>query len=138
MPALLADAAQGLAAGVMSGLDDLFTSDQERAEAELRLRSLMMQPHILQAATTLKEAQHPSVWVSGWRPGLGWMCVAGLGYQLVARPLMATALVIADPLVAADLAVTLPELNGETLMALVTTLLGLGGARTFERVRGKA
>ena len=34
------------------------------------------------------EAASSSVWTSGWRPGVGWICVAALAMQYVARPLI--------------------------------------------------
>jgi len=86
---LLSGATEGLARGIMSGLDSLFTSDEERAEAELRLRTVLQQPHILQAMANVKAAEHPNWFVAGARPALLWVCAAGLAYQLVVRPLLA-------------------------------------------------
>ena len=36
----------GIAEGVMKGLDSLFTSDEERAKAELAITKELNQPHI--------------------------------------------------------------------------------------------
>jgi len=130
---LATSAARGLAEGILGGIDDLFTSDEEREAAGLRVQELVMRPHILQAMTTLAEASHPNWFVAGWRPALGWVCVAGLGWQFVVRPLLGAALVAAAVPFEA-----LPSLEVETLITLVLTLLGLGGARTVERLKGVA
>ena len=116
---------------VRKGLDDLFTSDEERAAAELALRKLEQQPHMIQAQTTLKEAEHPSVFVSGWRPGLGWVCVAGLGWAYVARPFAEFFVALFTNI---DIAL-LPVVDIAALMPMVMALLGLGGLRTIEKVK---
>lgn len=80
-----------------------------------------------QLAINQAEAANPSVWVSGWRPGVGWVCVAALGYQYVARPL----------LIGFGVADNMPALD-DSLWELLFGMLGLGGLRTFEKVKGVA
>lgn len=61
---------QGMMSIVVSVVIDpvkIFTSDEERAKAELSLNHQLQQPHILQAMATIEEAKHPSVFVSGVR-----------------------------------------------------------------------
>ena len=78
------------------------------------------------------EAASSSVWTSGWRPGVGWICVAALAMQYVARPLISwIAAVSGHPLP------TLPGID-DNLWQLLVGLLGLGGLRTFEKVSGVA
>ena len=36
-----------------------------------------------QIQINIKEAENPSLFVSGWRPAVGWLGVAALGYQFV-------------------------------------------------------
>jgi hypothetical protein len=69
----------------------------------------------------------------GWRPAAGWVCVFGLGYTFLLRPLLPWLV----SLTGADVA-ELPPIDTMELMALLGGLLGLGGFRTYERVRGKA
>ena len=78
------------------------------------------------------EAASPSVWTSGWRPGVGWICVAALAMQYVARPLISW--------IAAVSGHPLPVLPGidDNLWQLLVGLLGLGGLRTYEKATGVA
>ena len=73
----------GIAGSVMDGLDDLFTSDEERANARLKMTEALQKPHVLQAMANIESAKHKSVFVAGWRPAIGWVCAIGLGYQFL-------------------------------------------------------
>lgn len=66
-----------------------------------------------------------------WRPGAGWVCVAGLGYSVLAQPLLAWLSAIHGWPVP-------PIINSDTLMALMFGMLGLGGYRAIEKVKGVA
>lgn len=77
------------------------------------------------------EAADPSIFKSGWRPFIGWICGAGLSYQFVFWPFLSwLASVYNKPMP--------PNLDIETLMTLLFGLLGLGSLRTVEKVKGKA
>jgi len=122
----------GIVDGLAKGLDDLFTSDEEREAAKLKLATLMQQPHMLQAVANIEGAKHRSIFVAGWRPAIGWVAALGLGYQFLILPF--ASLINAY----AQLPAELPTLAGEQLMTLVLSLLGLGGMRTFEKYKGAA
>lgn len=69
----------------------------------------------------------------GWRPAAGWVCVLGLFYSFLLKPLL--------PWVASVLgldAPDLPAIDTMELMVLLGGMLGLGGMRTAERLRGRA
>lgn len=113
-------------------LDGLFTSDEERKAGELVLRRLQQEPHRLQGLITLAEAQHRSVFVAGWRPGAGWLCVAGLGYAFVIRPILVDLANLLD-------IVMLPgSFAVDHLTELLVALLGLGGLRSWDKRNGAA
>ena len=78
-----------------------------------------------QLAINQAEAANPNLFVAGWRPGVGWVCVVALGYQYVARPLM-MGFGVSDNMPALD----------ESLWELLFGMLGLGSLRTFEKVKG--
>ncbi len=120
----------GIAEGVMAGLDDLFTSEEEKANATHKMTEQLQQPHILQAMANIEEAKHASVFVAGWRPALGWVCATGLAYQFLILPF--AGLINAYLTLPAEL----PSIQAAELTTLVMALLGLGGLRTFEKAKG--
>jgi len=122
----------GIVDGLAKGLDELFTSDEEREAAKLKLATLMQQPHMLQAVANIEGAKHRSVFVAGWRPAIGWVAALGLGYQFLVLPF--AGLINAYLKLPAEL----PQLQAEQLITLVLSLLGLGGMRTFEKYKGAA
>lgn len=68
----------------------------------------------------------------GWRPATGWTCVAGLSYNFVIQPIFPWLVRVAG----CDVP-DMPTIDNDTLMMLLTGMLGLGGLRTFERIKGK-
>jgi hypothetical protein len=98
----------------------------QRAEAEASLRQSLQQWDQQQSETNTAEAQNPSLFVSGWRPAIGWIGAAGLAYQYVVRP-FAYGAGWHD----------LPTLDS-TLIELVFAMLGMGGLRTYEKIQGVA
>ncbi len=83
-----------------------------------------------QAQINLMEAQHPSVFVAGWRPAIGWTCAFAIAWQFVLNPLISWALLIWRP----DLKPPVFPIEG--LYPLVMAMLGIGGLRTFEKFKG--
>ena len=47
----------------------------QRAEAEASLRESLQQWDQQQSETNTAEAQNPNLFVSGWRPAIGWICL---------------------------------------------------------------
>jgi len=120
----------GIAGSVMEGLDDLFTSEEEKANATLKMTELLQKPHNLQAMANIEGAKHRSVFVAGWRPAIGWVCAVGLGYQFLILPF--AGLINAFYALPAEL----PAIQAAELTTLVMALLGLGGMRSYEKAKG--
>ena len=80
------------------------------------------------------EAQAPGVFKGGWRPGAGWVCVAGLGVDFIVRPLLPWAIHVTT----GNTIEPIPPLDTATLLTLLAGLLGLSKLRTTERLQGKA
>ncbi len=99
--------------------------DLAALDAELRLALGQIEVNRAEAATDMFRG--------GWRPAVGWVCVVGLGYQFILQPLLPWVVALFGAQVP-----PLPAIDNETLMVLLTGMLGLGGLRTIERVRGKA
>jgi hypothetical protein len=74
------------------------------------------------------EAANPSIFVSGWRPAVGWVCVSAYAYNYVAMPLIAWGAKWYDA--AAPAMITLD--TGE-LTTLLFGMLGIGALRTVEK-----
>jgi hypothetical protein len=83
------------------------------------------------------EAASGSLFKGGWRPAVGWVCVMGIFYQFIIKSTLPWALEIALRIFHVTFAVpVMPSLDMGTLMVLLTGLLGLGGMRTFEKLKG--
>jgi len=76
------------------------------------------------------EAASSSLFTSGWRPAIGWCCAAALTAQYIARPMLQWVGVMTGH----DWPI-LPGID-DNLWQLMLGMLGLGGLRTFERVKG--
>ncbi len=113
-------------------LDNLTTSDEERAAAALVLERLRQKPHVLQAEIGKIEAGHRSLFVAGWRPFIGWVCGLGLFWVFLGQPMAQWVIVLMDVPIEA------PKLADERLFELVMAMLGLGGLRTYEKLKGRA
>jgi hypothetical protein len=85
----------------------------------------------MQADINKVEAASGSIFRGGWRPAVGWVCVLSIGYQFLLRPILPWSLDVFGYVVK-----ELPGLDMGSLMTLLAGMLGLGGMRTFEKVRG--
>ena len=116
--------------GPVTGLLDKFIPDADtKAKIAFDLAT-MAEVHAneqikAQLEVNKTEAAHPSIFVSGWRPAVGWVCVCGMGINFIVVPLLGTALDIT----ALDLSEMMPVLLG---------MLGLGGMRSYEKKNGIA
>lgn len=112
-------------------IDRLFPDPAKKAEATLELMKLQQQGDLAVIAGQLEinkvEAANPNLFVSGWRPFVGWVCAAGFAIQFVAGPLLTWGSTMAGR------AVSFPQMDMGTLMTLLAGLLGMGGLRTYEK-----
>ena len=126
---------------VGSLLEKFIPDPQAAADAKLKMLEMAQKGELaaLDADTRLalgqmevnKAEAGTDLFRGGWRPATGWACVAGLVYQFLAVPLL--------PWIAAVAGATvppLPPIDNDTLLVLLTGMLGLGGLRTVEKVRG--
>lgn len=117
--------------------DDLFTSDEERARAELDGYKAETERMSGQVEINKIEAAHQNLFVSGWRPAVGWCGVLAMFYQFVAYPMLVWGwhAMQAAGWISIGL-VEPPMLDTDALWVILTGILGLGAARTFEKTKG--
>lgn len=111
-------------------IPDAGARDKAKAEAEAALLAALAKADADQLAVNKAEAESGSNFRGGWRPAVGWVCAAALAYQYLVRPLA--------PWVANAFGANLPPMPGldGTLFELVLAMLGLGGLRSFEKLKG--
>lgn len=124
----------GEAAEAVKGIVDKFFPDKsEEAKNALSLQIAVMQQDTamaqMQADVNKAEASSPSVFVAGWRPFVGWVCGAGFCVTILGPLLSWIAALAGHP-------VAFPALDTESLMTLLLGMLGLGGMRTAEKLKG--
>ncbi len=107
-------------------LDKLFTSDEERLQAQAVMEKLRQHPAELQAEINKIEAAHRSVFVAGWRPALGWVSAIALAMVFVVNPSLQW--ITGAPG---------PEMPLELLMDLVWAMLGVASWRSVEKLKGR-
>lgn len=61
---------------------------------------------------------------SSWRPLAGYVTVLGMAINFLVSP------------IAAGFGITIPQADASVMMPLLLGMLGLGGARSFERIKG--
>ncbi len=83
------------------------------------------------------EAASSSIFKGGWRPAVGWVCVMALFYTFLVKPLLPWILTVASSAFGTHFTVPdLPVLDIGSVIALLGGMLGLGGFRTFEKLKG--
>jgi len=132
--------------GVGKIAGDLITTDKEKMQLELEGRKLDLEQARIDQATDLAqvevnkiEAANNNLFVSGWRPAVGWVGVAGVAYQFLGYPLMQWIWAFGQGVDLIPKGLTPPpDLQTDQLMVLLSGLLGFGGMRSFEKSRGVA
>src|SRR5574341_185216 len=145
---LLAGGVEGLLKGIGNFAIDIRTaitgegpiSGTDKAkllEIAQELERLSIQSSAAQALAQIEvnkvEAQQ-GPFRGGWRPATGWVCVAGLFYTFLLRPLLPWTM---DFFTTQPISM-LPALDMGELISLLAGMLGLAGFRSYERVKGQA
>lgn len=113
-------------------LDKFVPDPAAKAKAEAEMRDALFAADRAQAEINKAEAESGSLFVGGWRPAIGWVCAAAVAYTYLLVPVgMWIAFVMGKP-------IAKPPALDNNLWELMFALLGLGGLRTFEKLRGVA
>jgi len=129
----------GPVTAVVNGVLALIPNANDRAKAQedfaRAIQDAAAKADEGQRTINLAEAQSSSLFVSGWRPGIGWVGVLALASYYIPQHLMA-AFLWTKLAWAAQTLPPYPISMDDTLMQLVVGLLGLGAMRTVEKVMG--
>ena len=121
--------------------DRLFPDPKAAAEAKLQVMEMAQRGDLAQLDADLRmatgqlevnkvEAGHQSIFVAGWRPAIGWVCGAAFALEFILGPSAVVAMAIAGHLI------TLPAFDFTEISTILLTILGRGGLRTVEKVKG--
>lgn len=115
------------------GLLDLFKGKERRLqEFQIALTEKMNDLNKKQIEVNLMEAKHANIFVSGWRPFIGWACGSAFVYHFILNPFIEVFLNLLDY----DIA--LPQMDISQLVAVLFAMLGMGTIRTYEKIKGVA
>ena len=101
----------------------------KKAEIELKLSQLEQALKQGQIQIDKAEASNPNWFVAGWRPAIGWVGALALLYTFLLSPLISWGCQIEG------IKVVPPTLDTSMLFNLILAMLGLGGYRTFEKIK---
>lgn len=120
--------------GPVTGLLDKFVEDKDqKAKLAHEIATLAeRQAHEIaksQIEVNKSESQSGSLFIGGWRPATGWVCVLGFGVNFLVIPLTNLFLSITEnPLL-------VPSLDVSEMMPVLLGMLGLGSMRTVEKTK---
>ena len=101
-------------------LDKFIPDANERQKAKNLIQNHAQEQMLAQIEVNKQEAAHKSLFVAGWRPAVGWVCVLGMLVNFVIVPLVPS----------------IQPLDISEMMTVLLGLLGLGGMRTYEKLKG--
>ena len=117
-----------LLAPILGGvLDKLIPDTNARKAAKEQLAVLEQSGELQllmgQLEINKTEAAHKSLFVAGWRPAIGWVCGLALAYNTILNPIGA-------------IWFDMPPVETELLYPVLMGMLGLGGMRSYEKMKG--
>ena len=112
----------------VTGLLDKFIQDKDEKAKLAHEIATMSEKHAQQIALAqieVNKAEAKGNWFqSSWRPATAWVCVLGFAVNFLISPL------------AAPFGFIVPQADTSTMLPVLMGMLGLGGLRTMERVKG--
>ena len=127
----------------MKLIERFFPDPKAADEAKLKLLEMQQTGYLAglasetelakgQLSVNAVEAASSSLFVAGWRPFIGWTCGAAFAYKFVLAPFAVLVLTaMGNP-------ISLPVLDFTEMSTILLGMLGLGGMRTVEKIKGVA
>jgi len=121
--------------GPVTGLLDKFIEDKDQKARLAHEVATMAQKHALELSraqldVNRVEAGNANLFVSGWRPAVGWVCVLGMAGNFMVIPFSNFVLALLE------IPVKIPLIDTATMMPVLMGMLGLGTLRTYEKKAG--
>ena len=120
---------------IKTGLDKFFPDADTELKGKLEAAASEInnsyQLQLSQLEINKVEAGSTSLFVSGWRPAIGWVCGVSLLYAALVEPIarfIATVLFTYTGM--------FPIINTELTLQILLGLLGLAGMRSYEKSKG--
>ncbi|HEY7805267.1 MAG TPA: holin family protein [Orrella sp.] len=120
-------------------IDKLFPDANSANDAKLKVLEMQQRGELAaleadialasgQMETNKAEAQSGRLFISGWRPFIGWTCGAAFAFNFVGLPALVTiSAMMGNP-------IELESLDMTEMMPVLLGMLGLGGFRTYEKI----
>ena len=112
--------------GPVTNLLDQFVEDKDKKNELAHQIATMADKHhqeIMLAQISVNREEAKGNWFqSSWRPATAWVCVAGFAVNFLISPL------------AALFGIEVPQADTTVMLPVLMGMLGLAGARTYERV----
>jgi len=120
--------------GPVTGLLDKFIEDKDQKNALAHEIATLAQKEAhknaaLQLEVNKVEAASKSLFVSGWRPFIGWTCGLGMFGNFITIPFANFVLALLS------YEIVIPLVPLETMMPVLMGMLGLGAMRSYEKTK---
>lgn len=132
--------------GIISLANKFFPDKDTAAKFEHELKMFMLSADVQARFKNMEindtEARHPSLFVAGWRPAVGWMGVVAMGLGLftsVILPAFLAVIMVSDNADVTKINLVLSQLkavNVEFYVSITLQMLGFGALRTYEKQKG--
>ena len=117
--------------GVAGTVLNKFVADKDlKAKLEHELKTAFHSANLAQIDLNKQEAAHQSMFVAGWRPFVGWTCGVALAYHFILSPILSFILVLAG------VETPVPTFEFSQFSTILMGMLGLGGLRSYEKMKG--
>ena len=113
-------------------VDELHTSEEEKLDKKILMQRIKQKLAENQLDVNAKEASHRSVFVAGWRPAIGWCGAMALFFAFILSPCIEWYAKFSG------MDIVPPAIETGPLLAIVTSMLGVAGMRSFEKAKGIA
>ena len=114
----------------VSNILDKFVADKDlKTKLSHELEREIISLNKAQLEVNKVEAKHSNIFVSGWRPFIGWCCGLSLAYHFIIEPVVQYVLIVNG------INFETPEFDFSQLSTIVMAMLGMSGLRTYEKIK---